>query len=141
MIQVDADRCIGCLSCSNVCPSKKILLEEAAGNRTISWKRCGEECDLCVEFCPAGALRLVPLDESAPEPSVTLRLASCSACGATYAAEPMLAHVESSIPSEMKRDAAGLSWVRECPACRRWIEAERASAGLARERRIARRGL
>ena len=33
---------------------------------SVHWKKCKEECDLCVEFCPAKALTLVPYDEASP---------------------------------------------------------------------------
>jgi len=135
MIKVDAGACIGCLSCSTVCPSQNITRTETERTRSIHWKRCKEECDLCVELCPARALALVPFDESVPEPEVTLELVACKICGAGYATEPMLQRIESTLPENVQRDASGLAWVRICPVCRREIEAERAAGQLVLERR------
>jgi len=127
MIKVDASLCLGCLSCSNVCPSQNIVRTETAEQRSIHWKRCKEECDLCVEFCPAKALTLVPFDENMPEPDVSFDLVACKICTSRYATEPMLRRIESTLPADMQKDSEGLEWIRVCPACRRNIEAERAT--------------
>jgi len=127
MIKVDTTLCLGCRSCSNVCPSQNIVLTETADKRCIHWKRCKEECDLCVEFCPAKALTLVPLDESVPEPDISFDLVACKICGSRYATEPMLKRIESDVPANLQKDSEGLEWIRVCPICRRNIEAERAT--------------
>jgi Pyruvate/2-oxoacid:ferredoxin oxidoreductase delta subunit len=126
MIRVDSSLCLGCLSCSNVCPSQNITRTEDSGKRTIHWKRCKEECDLCVEFCPAKALTLVAWDERVPEGEVSFDLVACKICGSRYATEAMLKRIESTLPAEAQKDASGLQWIRICPVCRRNIEAERA---------------
>jgi Pyruvate/2-oxoacid:ferredoxin oxidoreductase delta subunit len=127
MIKVDPDLCLGCISCSNVCPNQNIVRTETETKRSIHWKRCREECDLCVEFCPAKALTLVPFDESVPEPEVSFSLVACKICGSRYATEPMLKRIESVLPADSQKDSEGLEWVRVCPTCRRNIEAERAT--------------
>ena len=127
MIKVDASLCLGCLSCSNVCPSQNIIRTETEEQRSIHWKRCKEECDLCVEFCPAKALTLVPFDEVVPEPDVSFDLVACKICTSRYATEPMLRKIESTLPADMQKDSEGLEWIRVCPVCRRNIEAERAT--------------
>jgi Pyruvate/2-oxoacid:ferredoxin oxidoreductase delta subunit len=127
MIKVDASLCLGCLSCSNVCPSQNITRTETGKMRSIHWKRCKEECDLCVEFCPSHALTLVPFDEAVPEPDVSFELVACNICQSRYATEPMLRRIESTLPAEMQKDSEGLEWIRICPICRRNIEAQRAT--------------
>ncbi|HPE62981.1 MAG TPA: 4Fe-4S binding protein [Methanothrix sp.] len=127
MIRIDPDLCLGCCSCSNVCPNQNIVRTETQDKRSIHWKRCKEECDLCVEFCPAKALTLVPFDESVPEPEVSFDLVACKICGSRYATEPMLRRIESVLPAESQKDPEGLEWIRVCPTCRRNIEAERAT--------------
>ena len=127
MIKVDASLCLGCLSCSNVCPSQNIVRTETADKRSVHWKRCKEECDLCVEFCPAKALTLVPFDESVQEPDVSFDLVACKICGSRYATESMLRRIESVLPASLQKDSEGLEWIRVCPVCRRNIEAERAT--------------
>lgn len=127
MIKVDESLCLGCMPCSNVCPSQYIVISKMPESRTIHWKRCKEECDLCVEFCPAKALTLVPYDESIPEPTVSFDLVACKICGSRYATEPMLRRIESTLPAGMQKDSTGLAWIWICPVCRRDIEAERAT--------------
>jgi Pyruvate/2-oxoacid:ferredoxin oxidoreductase delta subunit len=127
MIKVDASLCLGCLSCSNVCPSQNITRTETEKMRSIHWKRCKEEGDLCVEFCPGHALALVPFDENVPEPDVSFELVACKICQSRYATEPMLRRIESTLPADMQKDSEGLEWIRICPLCRRSIEAERAT--------------
>jgi Pyruvate/2-oxoacid:ferredoxin oxidoreductase delta subunit len=127
MIKVDASLCLGCRSCSNVCPSQNIVRTETEEIRSVHWKRCKEECDLCVEFCPAKALTLVAFDESVPEPDLSFDLVACKICGARYATEPMLRRIESVVPANLQKDSDGLEWIRVCPVCRRSIEAEKAT--------------
>ena len=127
MIKVDASLCLGCRSCSNVCPSQNIVRTETETTRTIHWKKCKEECDLCVEFCPAKALTLVPFDEAAPEPEISFDLVACKICGSRYATEPMLRRIESELPDNLQKDSEGREWIWICPTCRRSIEAERAT--------------
>jgi Pyruvate/2-oxoacid:ferredoxin oxidoreductase delta subunit len=127
MIKVDTSLCLGCLSCSNVCPSQNIVRTQTGEMRSIHWKRCKEECDLCVEFCPGKALTLVPFDETMPEPDVCFELVGCKICGSRYATEPMLRRIESDLPANLQKDSEGLEWIRVCPVCRRNIEAERAT--------------
>ena len=135
MICVDPGKCLGCLACSNVCPSQNIVLLQSADTRTIHWKRCKEECDLCVEFCPAKALALVPYDQSIPEPEISFELAECRICGSRYATMPMLMRVKASIPPGLQVDASGMEWVWICPQCRREVEAEKAAGQVVRERK------
>ncbi|MGB5099732.1 MAG: 4Fe-4S dicluster domain-containing protein [Methanothrix sp.] len=134
MIKVDAGLCLGCLSCSNVCPSQNIVRTEIEKMRYIHWKKCKEECDLCVEFCPGHALALVPFDEDAPESEVSFELVACKICKSCYATEPMLRRIESTLPANMQKDSEGLEWVRVCPLCRRNIEAEMATRQMVLER-------
>ncbi len=135
MIKVDYGKCLGCLACSNVCPSQNIVLFQNTDTRTIHWKRCKEECDRCVEFCPAKALALVPYDELVSEPEISFELLACRICGSRYATLPQLMRVESSLPPGLQKDADGLEWIWICPQCRRDIEAEKAARQVVRERK------
>lgn len=135
MIRVDLGLCLGCVSCSNVCPSQNIVQTETSDERIIRWKRCREECDLCVEFCPARALSLVPFDEAVPEPEASFDLVACKICGSRYATEPMLRRIEAALPADSQKDSMGLEWIRVCPTCRRKVEAERATREMVLGRR------
>ena len=134
MIKVDESLCLGCMSCSNVCPSQYIVISKMPESRTIHWKRCKEECDLCVESCPAKALTLVPYDESIPEPTVSFDLVACKICGSRYATEPMLKRIEASLPANLQKDSTGFAWIQVCPVCRRNIETKRATKQIVLER-------
>ena len=134
MIRVDISLCLGCQSCFNVCPGQNIIRKETDGRITVHWKRCKEECDLCVEFCPARALTLVAFDESVPEPDLSFDLVACKICGARYATEPMLRRIESVVPVNLQKDSDGLEWIRVCPVCRRSIEAEKATKQMVLDR-------
>lgn len=125
MIRVDSSLCLGCQSCSNVCPSQKIARTEADGRITIRWNSCDEQCDLCLKACPTKALSLAARDEAATESEASFDMAVCNICGSRYATEPMLKMIESSLPSEIQKDATGLQWVRVCLQCRRNVEAKR----------------
>jgi len=131
MIKIDANLCLGCKSCSNVCPSQNITMRDDDGRRTVHLKSCKEDCDLCVKVCPTGSLSLVSRDEivaetaTVPDVKISFDLVACNTCRSRYATEPMLRWIESSLPRHIQKDAAGLEWIRICPACRRNVEAER----------------
>lgn len=135
MIKVDLSLCLGCQACSNVCPSQNVVRTDTGDSRTIHWKRCKEECDLCVEFCPAKALALVPYDESIPEPEISFELVECRVCKSPYATLPSLMKIEASLPPGLQEDASGLEWIWICSQCRRDIEAENAAGQVMRERK------
>ncbi len=125
MIVVDSSLCLGCQSCSNICPGQKIIRSETDDGRIrIHWKRCKEECDLCVRMCPAGALTLVPHDEQVADPEICFDQVACKICGSRYTTEPMLKWIESILPAEIQKDTNDREWIRICPVCRRNIEAE-----------------
>jgi ferredoxin len=105
------------------------------GRRSIHWKKCKEECDLCVKMCPTKALALVPWDEAEPEDEVSFDLVACKKCGSRYATEPILQRIESMLPAEIQKDSTGLEWIRICPECRRNIEAERMVEQILPQRR------
>lgn len=139
MIRVDSSLCLGCQSCSNVCPSEKIVRSEADGRITIRWKSCNEEkdegCDLCVRACPTKALSLAALDNAAHECEASFDMAVCKICGSRYATESMLKMIESSLPAEIQKDATGLEWTRVCLQCRRNVEAKRLTGQILPGRR------
>ncbi len=131
MIRIDVEKCLGCFSCSNICPNKNIICEENGAQRTIGFKKCGEECDLCVEFCPSKALALVPETE---EISITFELMACRICDTHYATEPMLKRIETSLSPNVQ-DSDDLDWIWICPICRKKIEAEKATERSSRRLR------
>jgi ferredoxin len=131
MISLDTTKCIGCCSCSNVCPSKNITREDLRDKRTIRYKKCSEFCDICVESCPCKALTLVAQGEDV---EIAFDLVKCTVCGEPFATEEMLERIRSSVPQNLRVDSAGQSWVEICPMCRRDLERERAARPVIKER-------
>jgi formate hydrogenlyase subunit 6/NADH:ubiquinone oxidoreductase subunit I len=122
MIALDSARCIGCCSCSNVCPSKNITREDAGARRIIRYKACEEFCDVCVESCPGKALKLAAQGEDV---EVVFDMVRCEVCGEPYATDKMIERIKTTIPPEQQVDSAGRSWLGTCPMCRRDLERER----------------
>jgi ferredoxin len=131
MISLDTTKCIGCCSCSNVCPSKNITREDLGDKRTIHYKKCSEFCDICVESCPSKALSLAAQGEDV---EIAFDLVKCTVCGEPFATEKMLDRIRSSVPQNLRVDSAGQSWVEICPMCRRDLERERAARPVIKER-------
>ncbi len=47
------DRCIGCVTCAKVCPTKNIVME---GSHPV-WNHCCHGCMACVAYCPTKAIQ------------------------------------------------------------------------------------
>ena len=75
---VDAEKCVACGKCAEVCPSGAIT-QNPKGVWMISRKLC-TGCGKCVEACPFG---LIVKDEAVPYSS------KCTACGICVKACPM----------------------------------------------------
>ncbi len=57
-IEVDAEKCVGCSTCAQVCIGEAIhLKEEEAGIRLIVWHTSCTFCGLCEYYCPTKAIR------------------------------------------------------------------------------------
>ena len=55
-IQWFKNKCIGCLSCQNICPEKAILMTPSG--IVIDREKC-TSCGLCVEECPSTAMKMI----------------------------------------------------------------------------------
>jgi ferredoxin len=52
---VDADKCTGCETCVDVCPSEAIHMED--GIAVVDADTC-VDCESCVDECPAEAIHM-----------------------------------------------------------------------------------
>ena len=59
---IDAEKCIGCGKCVEVCPARTLPLVD--GKAAVTGKR-SIQCGHCEAICPAGAIRVEALDPEA----------------------------------------------------------------------------
>ncbi|MBN1126069.1 MAG: 4Fe-4S binding protein [Sedimentisphaerales bacterium] len=53
--KVDADKCTGCESCLDACPSEAISMQD--GKAVIDPEKC-VDCGVCVDECPVEAISM-----------------------------------------------------------------------------------
>jgi len=53
--KVDADKCTGCESCLESCPSEAIVMED--GKAVVNADNC-VDCAVCVDDCPVEAISM-----------------------------------------------------------------------------------
>jgi ferredoxin len=54
--KVDAEKCTGCETCVDVCPSEAIRMED---NIAVVDEDLCVDCEACVDECPAEAIKMV----------------------------------------------------------------------------------
>lgn len=59
LIEVDAEKCISCGSCVAICPVEAISVTEDCSVKFDKSKCVGSTCSLCVDACPARAIKSV----------------------------------------------------------------------------------
>ncbi|NYT01160.1 MAG: 4Fe-4S dicluster domain-containing protein, partial [Methanosarcinales archaeon] len=60
--------CIGCQACANICPSELMIWEQGESHLIVRFPPfCAEDCRLCQDLCPAGAISLEEVAGSAVE--------------------------------------------------------------------------
>ncbi|EHQ34264.1 indolepyruvate ferredoxin oxidoreductase subunit alpha [Methanoplanus limicola] len=54
--KIDAEKCTGCETCVDVCPSEAIRMED---NIAVVDEDLCVDCEACVDECPAEAIKMV----------------------------------------------------------------------------------
>jgi Fe-S-cluster-containing hydrogenase component 2 len=67
LIEVDAEKCFSCGSCVALCPVEAITLAEDSTVQFDKAKCVGSTCSICVDACPARAIKSIK-QNGAPNP-------------------------------------------------------------------------
>jgi len=59
LIEVDAEKCFSCGSCVALCPVEAICIDKDATVKFDKEKCVGSTCSICVDACPARAIKSV----------------------------------------------------------------------------------
>jgi len=59
LVEVDSDKCFSCGSCVALCPVEAISVEKDSTVKFNREKCLGSTCSICVDACPARAIRSV----------------------------------------------------------------------------------
>jgi formate hydrogenlyase subunit 6/NADH:ubiquinone oxidoreductase subunit I len=129
-IHVDPDRCLGCFACASACPEQRITWEDREGSRRFRAPAvCAGDCTRCRDACPADAVRLEPMGETAGGPSEplswSLPLARCRRCREPFTTQQILALLSRTMEATVGLPAGEADWPTCCPACRRDLESRR----------------
>ncbi|OPY91742.1 MAG: NADH-plastoquinone oxidoreductase subunit [Syntrophaceae bacterium PtaU1.Bin231] len=63
--RIDADKCVGCGECLDVCPNGVFVMNEEAERMEIADpNNCVVLCDKCAEFCPVEAITFPDKEET-----------------------------------------------------------------------------
>ena len=58
--KIDAEKCVGCGNCVNICPRDVFRLDESGGQSLVVFPEDCQICNLCRMYCPEGAISLSP---------------------------------------------------------------------------------
>lgn len=64
LIEVDSEKCVSCGACVALCPVEAITIDEEASVVFSKEKCVGSTCSVCVDACPARAIKSVKQNNS-----------------------------------------------------------------------------
>jgi len=92
-IVVDAEKCVGCAGCAEVCPPRLIEVKDVSPDKRVleySLERC-TYCARCAEVCPEQAITITKEFETATNDvhqdmhmTVEVFMGTCRRCGRCY---------------------------------------------------------
>jgi len=94
-LEIDPDKCTGCMGCANVCPSRAIIVTDTKDEwRRLDFyiERC-IYCGRCEEVCEEGAIHLTDQFETSTDNkedlhvSIEIYMGSCQRCGRCFTPE------------------------------------------------------
>jgi len=105
-VKIKADRCVGCISCTLMCPTDAVVPEEIAKQRTIHYMQClCIYCANCIRTCPEdavqmshelGVLRFFKMISK--RSLICVELAACDCCGRFFAPISQLEKLQKTYP-------------------------------------------
>ena len=66
LIEVDTEKCVSCGACVALCPVEAITIDQDASIVFNKEKCVGSTCSVCVDACPARAIKSVKQNNSEP---------------------------------------------------------------------------
>ena len=127
-IEVDAEKCVGCSTCAQVCIGEAIHLEEEeAGIRLIVWHTRCTYCGLCEFYCPTHAIHQTKdwrmhhrsVDKYGLTEDILAPYRHCCDCGAKL----MVPTSDVFAAAAIGLDRNAVDGIR-CEACRRSLQAK-----------------
>lgn len=91
-ITVDAEKCIGCAGCANVCPARLIIVNDVSQEKRVLdflLERC-TYCARCAEVCPVDAITVTKEFETTTDNKEDLNMrvevvmSTCQRCGRCF---------------------------------------------------------
>ena len=58
VVIIDADKCIGCGVCVEICPAKILYLDKNSGKCKVTYENKCDKLQGCERICPSGAIKI-----------------------------------------------------------------------------------
>lgn len=131
--EFNEEKCVGCGSCVQLCPSGALTLEDKDGIRTITlfYGKC-TFCARCEEICPEDGIHMTEQYELATytteEEKITIKfeLQKCNICGTPFIPKVQIergfARIKDLLEKHGIKESELRSIIEICPNCRKTVE-------------------